>query len=263
MDSRVRSLKRLVAKNGLPPNVNVEKRPVRRWGVNVALLIIGILMVFYGYQNLYSYEYYKTWREEFTILPKDTQSWSWHFGKESILEISAVVHGGNGDIIIYIVDENGRRVKDFGKLVSPIRIRFLVPGSGNYTVYFDNTFSMLVPKKVYATASLYTKEFQFWALEWILAGVALIIGSFLNVVFGNTRALILRIGEDTYEFEPWWGSLKIRVNGVEVKERVDKEATFRVGPNDEYILNIKRKFSVIWTWKWEFVLDGKKIGEVP
>nr|WP_216082445.1 hypothetical protein [Pyrococcus abyssi]QFN51320.1 hypothetical protein [Pyrococcus abyssi] len=50
---------------------------------------------------------------------------------------------------------------------------------------------------------------------------------------------------------------------MEVKERVVKKATFRIGPNDEHILDIKRKFSITWTWKWEFMLDGKKIGEVP
>nr|WP_216082441.1 emp24/gp25L/p24 family protein [Pyrococcus abyssi] len=263
MDNDIKSLKKLVVKSGLPPNVSVEKRPIRRWGINAALLIIGVLMILYGYQNLYTYEYYKAWREEFTILPKDAQPWYWHFEKEGILEINATVRGGDGDIIIYIVDENGRRVKDFGKLVSPIRIRFLAPSPGNYTVYFDNTFSTLVPKKIYATASLYVKELQFWALEWILVGVVLIIICFLNVVLGNTKVLVLRIGEDTYEFEPWWGSLKIRVNGMEVKERVVKKATFRIGPNDEHILDIKRKFSITWTWKWEFMLDGKKIGEVP
>jgi len=259
----IKSLKSLVAGGKLPSNVSVEKKAIRRWRINIALIIIGILMILYGYQNIHYYEHYKSWKEEFTVLPKDAQPWYWRLSEGSILEINATIQGGNGDVIIYVVDESGRRIEDFGKLVSPVSIRFLAPASGNYTVYFDNTFSTLVPKKIHAVASVYTKEFRFWSFELVIVGISLVVLGISNSVLGNTRGLALRIGNDTYEFEPWWGSLKIKVNGIEAKERIGKRAVFRVGPNDEYVLEIRRKFSAIWWVKWRFILDGNEIGEVP
>jgi len=212
------------------------------------------------------YEFYKSWNFEFTVHPKDSYPLGWRLSKDSILEINATVNGGNGDIMVYVVGrKTGQRVQDYGKLMSPISIRFKVPENGEYDVYFDNTFSTLMPKKVVAVAAIYTKETSLWAVELGLLGIVILILTLIGVIIG-VPFLKIYIDGDVFEFTPkgeFIPYLEIKVNGIPLNEKVRDSIKFRVGQNEDRVLEIERKFSIIWTARWIIKVDDQEIGRLP
>lgn len=261
-------LKELAKPKPLKPlsGIKVEKRRERSWGALIALLFLGLIVTFSAWSSLTEYQFYKSWQESFTVFPKESQSWKWQLSKDTILEINATISGGNKDIHLYVVDDStGQIVKDFGKVISPISIRFKSPKAGNYTVFWDNSFSTLTPKKVYAVASIYISKVKFGAIEGLVIGIVLIVLALFFMAHGNKPVLVLKVQEDIYEFKPSFLGimLKIWVNGIEIQDGIRNNATFIIGPNDEHILEIERRFSWLWTWQWIFKVDGQEVGRLP
>ncbi|NJE75966.1 emp24/gp25L/p24 family protein [Thermococcus sp. ES12] len=267
LDREPKSLKALTEPKSLKPpsGIRVRKRRERTWGWLIGLLVIGLIVSVAGLAIIEDHKFYKSWHEEFTVLPKEAKPWGWRLSKGTILEINATVSGGNRDIRIYVVDDRtGQTVKDFGRLVSPISIRFEAPEKGNYTVYFDNTFSTLMPKGLKVTSTLYVTDINFWGFIMMISGVVMVVLAVIFIIIGNVPVLTLEDGEAVYEFKVWRnGKIKIWVNGVEVPEQVGKHAVFKIGPNDEHTLEIERKFSWTWTWQWIFRVDGREVGRLP
>lgn len=179
--------------------------------------------------------------------------------------MNGTVEGGNDDIRVFIVDAGtGQTVRDYGRLVGQFSIEFKPPHEGKYVIKFDNSFSTLIPKKVSVVAQVYVQEVNWWAFEMVFVGIVITVLIIVFMIIGNAPILKIDDGEAVYEFQPWyWGKLKIRVNGIEVPEGVDKHAVFRIGPNDEHTLEIERKFSWLWTWQWIFKVDGREVGRLP
>lgn len=267
MSEDVPSLKKLTEPRSLKPlsGIRVSKRRERTWGWLIGMLLIGLVLAGAGLDIIIGHDYYRSWHKEFTVPPKSMEPWYWTLSKYSILEINASVSGGNGDIRVYVVDDKtGKTIKDFGRLISPFHIRFEAPEAGNYTVYFDNTFSTLMPKDVKATAAIYRPTVNWWGFLMVISGVVMAVLAVIFMIWGNIPVLILEDGEATYEFKVWRnGKIKILVNGIEVPEQVSKHAVFKIGPNDEHTLEIERKFSWIWTWQWIFKVDGREVGRLP
>ncbi|KUH33911.1 hypothetical protein APY94_04055 [Thermococcus celericrescens] len=267
MSDEIPSLKKVAEPRSLKPpsGIRVSKRRVRTWGVLLAWFMIGLVLFGVGMAYWKDYSPGPSKSYYFTVLPKDMRELQWETSGESYLVINGTVQGGNNDIRVFVVDAGtGQTVKDYGRLIGQFSIEFKPPREGKYIIKFDNSFSTLISKKVAVVAQVYTPDVNWWALEMAFVGIIIAVLMIVLMIIGNAPILTIDDGEAVYEFQPWyWGKLKIRVNGIEVPERVDKHAAFKIGPNDEHTLEIERKFSWTWTWQWIFKVDGREVGRLP
>lgn len=260
------SLKEIAETRALKPprGIIVQKRYKRRWGSALLVILVGLVMLGGAVYFWNDYSLYKTWHEDFVVLPKQITPVHWHLSDDSLLEINATVSGGNDDIRVYVVeDKTGKIVKDFGRLMSPLSVRFTPPNGGNYTVYFDNTFSTIMPKHVKATYAIYTaNEIVATFILGVAGSVVLVLG--LMALIRGSPILIIKAGDDAYEFSLGRGySLRISVNGIELKDPVRKDAAFKIGPNNEYTLELKNRSSWFRGARWIFIVDGHEVGRLP
>ena len=266
MGEDIPSLKKIAESRSLKPlkGIIVQKRYKRMWGSALLVILVGLVILGGADYFWNDYSLYKTWHEDFVVLPKQIAPVHWHLSGDSLLEINATVSGGNGDIRVYVVeDKTGKIVKDFGRLMSPLSVRFAPPNGGNYTVYFDNTFSTIMPKHVKATYAIYTANGIVTSLILGVTGLSLLVLGLIALVRG-TPILVIKSGDDVYEFSIGrWYSLRISVNGIKLKDPVKKDAAFKIGPNDEHTLELKNKSSWFRGDRWIFIVDGQEVGRLP
>lgn len=86
--------------------------------------------------------------EELTVLPLQTMTVVVPMEASQILTGYITIDGGNDDIKVYVKDDFGEEIADFGIVSGTQQITYKVTKSGFYTIYFDNSFSVAVNKEI-------------------------------------------------------------------------------------------------------------------
>ncbi len=179
-----------------------------------------------------------------------------HLEKGEQFVISGTVKGGNDDIWIY-VKEYGRKVQDFGKVKSPIHVVFTAPEEANYTIYVSNEMSVVTSKSLDLTVIHKYHDYN-------LAGFFLVVG-FVWLILGiidltkGVKHFIITVKDESYDFWFTWRGIAVAVNGVKLDSRLKIGDKFRIGPNDERVLEVKK---LSWR-KVGFFIDGQEVGRLP
>ncbi|ACS33168.1 emp24/gp25L/p24 family protein [Thermococcus gammatolerans] len=262
MSEDVPSLKRIAEPRSLKPapGVVVGYRRVRTKGT-WAVFIISLIMVAIGLALIVHPP--MSSKVAYTIDDELKPQYYFHpwfvLKKGEKLEVRGTVRGGNNDIWIY-VKEGGRTVEDFKLVKSPVDVIFTAPEDGNYTLYIDNSMSLVSSKILHLELIRHYYDYVPGGLFLFFGFIALLV-SLIGLMIGQKR-LMIRVGDETYEFWPTnWGKVNVAVNGVTLDSKVKPGDKFRIGPNDEHILEIKmvgRFFK-----KTGFFVDGREVGRLP
>jgi len=181
------------------------------------------------------------------------------------LIITGYVRGGNDDIWIY-VKEGHTMVKNFGRVKSPIDLTFTAPEDGVYTLYIDNRISVVTSK--YVDLEVIHKYYDY---SW--GAILVFFGGFLALIFAislikGAKVIVVKIGEEVYEFMISRVNrnklgVKVKLNGYELPQKLKPGDKFKIGPNDEHLLEVD-----LWHGKWftsgiSIKVDGYEVGRLP
>ena len=260
MSEDIPSLKRIVEPRSLKPAPDVvvgykKVRPMSKW----VFLVISMTMVIVGFALLTNPPMSSSSTHiTRTLEPGEYIYWNVHLEKGEQFIISGTVRGGNNDVWIY-VKEYGQKVKDFGKVKSPVHVVFTAPEEANYTIYVSNEMSVVTSKSLDLTVIHMYHDYG-WAGFFLITGISWLIISILELAKG-VKHLVIRVGNEVYDFWLTWRGLVVAVNGVKLDSRLKPGDKFRIGPNDEHVLEI-RKVGRIFK-KFSFFIDGREVGRLP
>ena len=231
----------------------------RLWGVlafSLILLLLGALLLADPPASEKEYPL----RE--TLKPGWYTYWSFILEEGEKLRIEGYVHGGNDDIWIYVKGESGEKVKDFGKVRSPVHVVFTAPANGNYTLFFDNSISVVTSKDLDLKVIKVYHDYAPGGILFFLLGLPLTIIAIAGLAVGQKR-LVVRVGDETYEFWVGRDGLRVALNGMELDRPLKFGDMFKIGPNDEHVLEIGKEEGRFYSWKWMVWIDGHKVGRLP
>ena len=259
MGEDIPSLKRIAEPRSLKPaGVAAGYRRVRTkgmwflFGVSLVILILGAVFL----ANPLMSES-KTHVTE-VLQPQEYTYWkSISLDKGEQIIVTGTVRGGNNDIWIY-VKENGQKVRDFGKVKSPVHVVFTAPEKGDYSLYISNEMSLVTSKSVDLDVIFKTYDYGLGVIL-LIGGLLAVLSGIVTLALGQKR-FVITIGSETYELWPagrW--KLSVSVNDVILDAKLKPGDKFRIGPNDEYVLEIKK---LSWR-KIGFFIDGREVGRLP
>ncbi|MBC7108980.1 MAG: hypothetical protein H5T41_09415 [Methanomassiliicoccales archaeon] len=255
----------------LPKGIKFEKKWfLRSFGyVFLVMFLIGIASYVYGYtlSPKVKYVVVDKWSDSWEIKPGDKWHQDWTVENPDLLwEINVTVRGGNNDLKIYIDTPSGR--VDYGKLTSPIHIIVNVSryGTGKYTIYWDNTFSLIASKYVSVKEALYVKTLDttdkgFYEFIGFPLGFVGLVG-FLAAL---GRRAIVEVGGDVIQIDYKSGWLRyyteLKVNGFKLDQKITEPIKFRVGENEDHVFELEPKGWLRETWVIR--IDGQEVGRLP
>ena len=259
MGEDIPSLKKVAEPRSLKPaGITVGYRRVRTrtmW----ALFAIYLVVFITGVVLLASPPMSESTSHAVDVLqPQEYTYWkSVHLDKGEQIIVNGIVKGGNNDIWVYI-KEHGQKVRDFGKVRSPVHLVFTAPEDGNYSLYISNGMSLITSKSI--DMNVIFKTYDYGPGAWLTAmGILLIVLGGISLIIGQKR-LVMEIGSEVYEFWPagkW--KFNVSVSGVTLNSKVKVGEKFRIGLNDEHVLEIKKL-----SWKKAgFFVDGQEVGRLP
>ncbi len=259
MSEDIPSLKRIAEPRSLKPaGVTAGYRRVRTkgmwamFGISLILLILGVILLINPPMSEH-----KTHVSE-VLEPQEYTYWkSIPLDKGEQIVITGTVKGGNNDIWIY-VKEYGQKVKDFGRVESPVHVVFTAPERGNYSLYISNELSLVTSKSIDLNVIFRTYDYGPGASLFV-GGIIAVLASIVSLALGQKR-FVVRVGNETYEFwsNGWW-KFGVAVNGVTLDAKVKPGDKFRIGSNDEHVLEVKK---LSWR-KVGFFVDGREVGRLP
>jgi len=201
-----------------------------------------------------------------TLKPQYYYHPSFNMSEGEKLIIQGYVKGGNNDIWIYI-KEGPKTVKNFGRIRSPVDLIFVAPEDGVYTVYVDNSISVVTSKYVDLKIIHKYRDYS-WGFLVLFWGSAFVLAFGLALVKGM-KVIVVKIGDEVYEFrisKKGDGKLgvKVIVNGYELPQKLRPGDKFKIGPSDEHLLEIdlwhgNRGYSKGISIK----VDGYVVGRLP
>ena len=86
--------------------------------------------------------------EEFLVLALQTNTIVVKLEEREVLSGYMTVEGGENDIRVYVKDDFGNTTVNIGEISRTFHFSFLALASGFYTIYFDNSESVSVNKKI-------------------------------------------------------------------------------------------------------------------
>lgn len=254
----------------LPEGVSIEKKFVFK-GYGYFFLVIFLVSLFvFGYASslkpgvkyVVDGVHDKSWE----LKPGYYNRHTWRVDPEDVLlVINATVTGGNNDLDVYIDTPSGRI--NYGRLTSPIRIKLNLTryGPGDYTIYLDNSFSLVTSKYITLHERLYkavpdTSEKEgYYLLAFILAFVGGI-----GVIGALRRKVIVKVDDDIVELMLGAGfrhPLYLTVNGFKLDQKVTGPLKFRIGKDESRVFAVE---PIDWFRnRWAIFVDDKQIGTVP
>ena len=278
MSEDIPSLKRIVeAKKDseelhIPRGVKFKKRWFLRTSgyVFLVMLILGVFFVGYGASLSPKVKYIvaERWDKSWELKPGYYNRHTWNIKSPDsvLLEINATVSGGNGDLDVYIDTPSGRL--NYGRLRSPIHVVVNLSkyGTGEYTIYLDNSFSVMTSKYITLHEAIYKRVLDtadkdaYQVLGWIL----IFIGA-VGIAYALSRRAILEVGGDEIIIELKSGFLRnyieLTVNGFKLDQKIKRAVKFRVGQEEDKVLEIEPANFLSLSWKIK--LDGREVGRLP
>ena len=123
--------------------------------MNKKVLSLGITLIIVGLLLPYALsELAGAMTRSFTVSPLSAITVSRHLNRGERVEGYFTVRGGNDDIKFYIKDPYGVIIYDVGKVKGRHDFVFTAETIGVYTLYFDNSFSLITSKHIYLTIKL-------------------------------------------------------------------------------------------------------------
>jgi len=108
------------------------------------LLLVSLLISLIGC----GYEGPPYQHREFIVAPVSAKTMIIDMNPGSIFEGFVDVEGGNDDIRFYVKDSHDNIVLDKNRVSEHYNFHYQAELRGSYTVYFDNSFSLVTDKKV-------------------------------------------------------------------------------------------------------------------
>ncbi len=254
-----------------PKGIKFEKKWFfRSFGyVFLIILLIGIAFYVYGYTLSPKVKYVVVdgWSKSWEINPGEKWHQNWNMRDPDLLwEINMSVNGGNNDLRIYIDTPSGR--VDYGKLTSPIHIIVNISryGTGKYTIYWDNTFSLITSKYVSVKEALYAKTLDTTDKDFYeFIGFSLGFVGLMGFLGALGRRAIVEVGSDVIQIDYKSGRLRyyteLKVNGFKLDRKITEPIKFRVGENEDHVFELEPKG---WSRKiWIIKINGQEIGRLP
>jgi len=262
------SLKR-IPKSMYPEGVYFEKKTVllKRSYVGIALIVIGFVVMLVGAimsPKIY-YAPSNHWSDSWTIKPGEEWYHTWTIKTaEGFLEINATVSGGNNDLRIYVDTPKGR--VDFGKLQSPIHVivNFSKYGPGEYTIHYDNRFSLITSKVVNVAETAYRRKEDTSDKDVLESlGLFLVVLGFFLSLSGFKKRGFLYIDDDVVEATYENSRIELKVNDFKLDQKVDHSIKFKAGRDESRIIEIEKVGSWWKGYQWIFKVDGQEVGRLP
>ncbi|MCK4417919.1 MAG: emp24/gp25L/p24 family protein [Candidatus Latescibacteria bacterium] len=116
------------------------------------------------------------------VPPGNCMTLTFHFDVNDEVEGYFSVRGGNDDIRFYIKDPFGKTIYASGIVTGRHDFSLTANTEGAYTLYFENSFSWVTPKRIYLTTSVIGTIAGFKALS--LSGFILMILGVVSIVVG-------------------------------------------------------------------------------
>ena len=259
MSEDVPSLKRIAEPRSLKPAPDVvvgykKVRPLSQWvslGVSIFLIILALALLAHPPMKTDSTHVTRV------LEPGEYIYWNVHLEKGEQVILSGTVRGGNNDVWVY-VKEGGQKIRDYGQVKSPVHVVFTAPEEANYTVYVSNEMSVVTSKSLDLDV-IYKYHDYGWAGVLLVIGFIGLIADIVALAMG-VKHLVVQVKDEVYEF--WLaGRWKVGValNGTKLDSKVKVGDKFRIGPNDEHVLEIKK---ISWR-KIGFFIDGREVGRLP
>ncbi len=255
----------------LPKGVRFEKKWfLKGFGyVFLIMCLVGVASYVYGYSFSPKVKYVVVdgWSKAWEISPGDEWHQNWNMNNpDSLWEINMSVSGGNNDIGVYIDTPSGR--VDYGKLTSPIHILVNVSryGAGKYTIYWDNSFSVITSKHVSVREALYAKTLDTTDNDFYesIGGILGFVG-FIGCLVALSKRAIIKVGGDIIQVDLKSEWLKyyteLRVNGFKLDQKIKEPIKFKVGENEDHMFELE---PMGWLRSvWSIKIDGQEVGRLP
>ncbi|ASJ07208.1 hypothetical protein [Thermococcus pacificus] len=278
MGENIPSLKKVAeAKNSpeelyIPKGVRFKKKTFLRASgyVFLIMLVLGMVLIGYGasLDPTVKYVVADRWDKSWELKPGyyNHHTWKLESPHDAFLEINATVSGGNGDLDVYIDTPSGR--VNYGRLTNPVHVTVNLSryGVGEYTIYLDNSFSVVTSKYITLHEAVYRKVQDTTDKDayQALGGILMFVG-FFGVLYTLSKRVILEVDGDEIVMEFKSGLLKnyveLTVNGFKLDQKIKGPVKFRVGQNEDKVLEIEP--IVFLNLAWKITLDGQFIGGVP
>lgn len=258
-----------IPKSLYPEGVYFKKKYVllKKSYVGIALIAIGFVIMLIG--SFMSPKIYYApsnhWSDSWTIKPgqKWYHTWTINSG-DGFLEINMTVAGGNNDIRVYVDTPKGR--VDFGKLQSPIHVlvNFSKYGPGEYTIYYDNSFSLITSKVVNVVETGYNKKEDTSNKDALEAlGFFLVLPGLVLLASGFKKRGFLYIDDDVVEVTYESSRIELKVNEFKLDQKVDHSIKFKAGRDESRIIEIEKVGSWWKGYQWIFKVDDQEVGRLP
>lgn len=144
--------------------------------VGFVILLVGLFFYLYPYITT------KTRTEDYDVPALQTLTLTMHFEEGERIEGYFTVRGGNDDVKFYIKNPYGAIILDAGMMTGRHDFAFTAEHTGVFTLYFDNTFSLLTSKTIFFSYQLTVRTIlDELRLPMVLVGVGILSVGLLSM----------------------------------------------------------------------------------
>lgn len=147
------------------------------------LTFVGILIMIVGlFFYLFPYITSRMRTEDHSVSAMQRLTLTMHFEKHERLEGYFTVRGGNDDVKFYIKNPYGAVILDAGMVTGRHDFAFTAEHEGVYTLYFDNTFSLITSKTIFLSYRITVKSILYdLSLPITVVGVAILAWGLISI----------------------------------------------------------------------------------
>ncbi len=144
--------------------------------VGFAITIIGLFLYLSPYITS------PTRTGDHYVYALQTLTLTMHFDRGERLEGYFTVRGGNDDVKFYIKNPYGAVILDAGTVTGRHDFAFTAEHEGVYTLYFDNTFSLITSKTIFLSYRVTVKSILYdLSLPIAVVGIAILALGLISI----------------------------------------------------------------------------------